>query len=74
MPKVVKFLGYVPFETCETLGKRIRLYRMSLGLTVVEFAKKLGVTHSTIVRWENDRVKNVEKKIQPYLDGLVEFD
>ena len=74
MPKVIEFLGYVPFETCETLGQRIRLYRMSLGLTVVEFAKKLGVTHSTITRWENDRVRNVEKKIRPYLDGLVEFD
>ena len=74
MPKVVEFLGYVPFETCETLGERIRLYRMALGLTVVEFAKKLGVRHSTIVRWENDRVTNVEKKLRPYLDGLVEFD
>ena len=74
MPKVVEFLGYVPFETCKTLGERIRLYRMSLGLTQVEFARKLGVTHSTVRSWENDRVKNVEKKIRPYLDGLVKFD
>ena len=70
MPKVTEFLGYVPFETCETLGERIWLYRMSLGLSQVEFAGKLGVTHSTIRAWEKDRVKNVEKKIRLYLDGL----
>ena len=74
MPKVIEFLGYVPFEMCKTLGERIRLYRMSLGLTAVEFAKKIGVTHSTITRWENDRIKNVDKKIRPFLEGLVEFD
>ncbi len=56
------------------LGERIPLYRMSLGLTVVEFAKKLGVADSKIRAWEKDRVKNVEKKIRPYLEGLVEFD
>ena len=41
---------------------------MSHGLTVIEFTKTLGV------RWEKDRVKNVGKKIRPYLDRLVEFD
>ena len=74
MPKVVEFLGYVPFETCKTLGERIRLHRMSLGLSQVDFAQRLGITHSTIRSWEKDRVKNVEKKIRLYLDGLVEFD
>ena len=74
MPKVVEFLGYVPFDTCDTLGQRIRLYRMPLGLSQVEYAEKLGVTHSTIRAWEKDRVKNVDKKIRPFLDGLVEFD
>ena len=48
MPKVIEFLGYVPFDTCKTLGKRIRLYRMSHGLTVIEFAKKLGVAHQPL--------------------------
>ena len=42
MPRVVEFLGYVPFGTCESLGERIRLYRMSLGLTHVEFGEKIG--------------------------------
>ena len=72
-PRIVEFLGYVPYDTCQTLGERIRLYRMSLGLTHVEFGQKLGVTHSTILRWENDRVKNVEKKIRPYLGGLIDI-
>ena len=74
MPKVIEFPGYVPFETCKTLGERIRFYRMSLGLSQVDFARRLGVTHSTVRAWEKDRVKNVEKKIRPFLEGLVEFD
>ena len=74
MPKVIEFLGYVPFETCKTLGERIRLYRMSLGLSQVDFARRLGITHSTVRAWEKDRVKNVEKKIRSFLEGQVEFD
>jgi len=74
MPKVIEFLGYIPFETCKTLGERIRLYRMSLGLTQVEFARKLGVASCTVLGWEHDRVKNVEKKIRPYLSGFIDFD
>ena len=74
MPKVIEFLGYIPFDTCKTLGERIRLYRMSLGLTQVDFARKLGITHSTVRSWEKDRVKSVEKKISPFLNGLVKFD
>ena len=74
MPKIVEFLGYVPLDTCSTLEQRIRLYRMPLGLTHVEFGKKLGVTHSTILRWENDRVKNLGKEIRPYLDGVAVFE
>jgi transcriptional regulator with XRE-family HTH domain len=74
IPKIIEFLGYVPFERGKTLGQRIRIYRKTLGLSHYEFARKLGVAPCTIIGWENDRVKNVEKKIRPYLDGLVEFD
>ncbi len=74
IPKVIEFLGYVPFDRGETLGERITIYRKTLGLSHCEFARKLRVAPCTIIGWENDRVKHVAKKIRPYLDGLVEFD
>ena len=74
IPKVIEFPGYVPFDRGDTLGKRITIYRKTLGLSHHELARKLGVAPCTIIGWENDRVKNVEKKVRPYLNGLVEFD
>ena len=74
IPKIIEFLGYVPFERGETLGKRITIFRKTLGLSHYQLAKKLGVAPCTIMNWEHDKVKNVEKKIRPYLDGIVEFD
>ena len=74
IPKIIEFLGYVPFERGKTLGQRITIYRKTLGLSHYQFAQKLGVAPCTIMNWEHDRVKNVEKKLRPHLNGLVEFD
>lgn len=74
IPKIIEFLGYIPFERGDTLGKRITNYRKTFGLSHYQFAQKLGVAPCRIMNWEHDKVKNVEKKIRPYLDGLVEFD
>lgn len=40
-----------------TVGKLIREFRLLTGLTQEQFAAKLGVTYSTINRWENGRSK-----------------
>lgn len=34
---------------------KIRALRTSLGLTAEEFAKKVGVNRSTIIRWEKQK-------------------
>ncbi len=36
-------------------SKMIRELRADIGLTQEQFAAKLGVTYSTINRWENDK-------------------
>ncbi len=36
-------------------SKRIRQLRAALGLTQEQFAAKIGVTYSTINRWENKK-------------------
>lgn len=52
-PKLIEFLGYNPFpiET-ETLGGRMKKYRIENGLSQEEFAKKMGVDESTVFHWE----------------------
>jgi DNA-binding transcriptional regulator YiaG len=39
------------------VGKLIRELRLLTGLTQEQFAARLGVTYSTVNRWENSRSK-----------------
>ena len=41
----------------KNIPEMIRELRAALGLTQEQFAAKLGVTYSTINRWENDKGK-----------------
>ena len=43
--------------TNRNISKMIRKLRTSLGLTQEQFAAKVGVTYSTINRWENGKGK-----------------
>lgn len=53
MPKVIEFLGYVPFEKePETLGEKIVCYRWLKGMTQKELARQLGVDPGTLAQWE----------------------
>ncbi|MHC4617845.1 MAG: helix-turn-helix transcriptional regulator [Planctomycetota bacterium] len=39
------------------ISKKIRKLRIAHGLTQEQFAAKIGVTYSTINRWENNKGK-----------------
>jgi len=39
------------------ISKIIRKHRTTLGLTQEQFAAKVGVTYSTVNRWENKKAK-----------------
>lgn len=39
------------------ISKMIREQRIALGLTQEQFAAKVGVTYSTVNRWENNKAK-----------------
>jgi DNA-binding XRE family transcriptional regulator len=44
MPRIIEFLGYVPYDAqAKTLGEQIIAYRKLLGLTQKELARRLGV-------------------------------
>lgn len=56
-------------EKPETLNpKEIRFLRKNLGLSAVEFAKKLDVTKQTVSRWENG-----ESKLGDPNDKVIRF-
>lgn len=38
-------------------GKEIRFMRKFLELSTVDFAKKLGISHATVVKWEKEQAK-----------------
>ena len=59
----------------EQLAKMIRDLRAKLGLTQEQFAAKVGVTFSTVNRWENDRGKLsplAMRRIEELREGLDE--
>ena len=55
-PKLIKFLGYVPFEIdATTTGGKIKMYRFLNGLSQEDLAKELGINESTVFHYENGR-------------------
>jgi len=63
-PKIIEFLGYLPFETNGlSMGEKIVLYRKSKGISQLNFARQLGIDPSTLGRWEKGRGKPSEKLI-----------
>jgi len=41
----------------DTFSKEIKELRTTLGLTQEQFAAKLGITFTTVNRWENNKAK-----------------
>ena len=68
IPKVIRFLGYVPFEPLpRTPGEGIVRYRRLSGITQKELANRLGIDPSTLGRWEQDGGKP-SRKLSARLD------
>lgn len=52
-PRLIAFLGFVPFEVGEALSERIRAWRTIHGVSRDALAATLGVDPSTVWRWES---------------------
>jgi transcriptional regulator with XRE-family HTH domain len=48
----------------QTLGERIKKWRLEKGLFQRDLAKLIGVDEMTIVNWEKGRTKPTEKNIE----------
>jgi len=75
MPKVIEFLGYVPFEKePETLGEKIVCYRQLKGMTQKELSRQLGIDPSTLACWERGNREPsgaCRERLISFLDSLI---
>jgi transcriptional regulator with XRE-family HTH domain len=70
IPKIVKFLGYSPFNfQTETLGERIIILRKLLGLSQEKLANRLGVDPGTLRSWE----RNKHQPLKRHLEKLASY-
>ena len=70
LPKIIEFLGYVPFDFQEeTMGDKIIGYRKKKGLTQKKLAQILAVNKSTIRDWERNKHKP-SKKLLKKINGI----
>ena len=48
----------------QTLGERIKKWRLERGLFQVDLAKRIGVDKMTIVNWEKGRTKPIKQYLE----------
>jgi len=73
MPKIISFLGYLPFddESDQSIGKRLWRYRMSEGISIKRLGKLIRSDGVTIARIERNEGRSYDKtimKIETYLN------
>lgn len=51
----IAVLKLLIFKTTPLKGEQLRFIRKYLGMSTTEFAKKFGVTHPTILKWEKNQ-------------------
>ena len=49
-PKIIEFLGYVPYDPQMSFGEKLFCWRRCLGMSQKEFARMVGVGPSTVLR------------------------
>ena len=73
LPTLIRFLGYVPLETGETLPEKLRAYRRIHGLSRERMAEVLGVDRTTVWRWERGETQpeaNSRQALDDLFSGL----
>jgi transcriptional regulator with XRE-family HTH domain len=55
IPAIIRFLGYDPFPSPQSLAERLVTSRKVIGVTQKEMAKRLRLDPATLARWEQDK-------------------
>ena len=71
IPKITKFLGYIPFDTSnQTLGDKIIIYSKLSGLSQRKFARIIGIDPSTLGHWEHGKTKPNPDKLAKFIANI----
>jgi transcriptional regulator with XRE-family HTH domain len=73
VPRIVSFLGYLPYVPPESFPEWLRTCRRALGLSRKKLAEKLGVDTSTVSSWETGKHKPIEesrRRIEAFIASL----
>jgi transcriptional regulator with XRE-family HTH domain len=72
VPKIIEFLGYNPYASLETetFGGKIKLYRLTHGLSYRNLAKVLDSDMGRVAMWENNERKPQEPRLSQLLEIL----
>ena len=63
IPAIIRFLGYDPLPSANSLPERLVAARRGLGLSQRKMAEKLGVDPATIKNWEAGRHQPTGKSL-----------
>jgi transcriptional regulator with XRE-family HTH domain len=69
LPRIIRFLNYMPFAPGRSLPERLRVRRRNLGLSQRELARMLEVDESTLARWE----RGTRQPVRQHLDRVEAF-
>ncbi len=64
LPKIIEFLGYVPFEEPEPLTECLISYRRLMGLSRKRMAQITGIDESNIAGWETGRHRPTRRSVR----------
>ncbi len=63
-------MGRPPAKPRSSLGERIAIARLALGLTQKELAQKIGVTQRVVTYWERESVSIRPEQLNALADAL----
>lgn len=69
MPKIIEFLGYVPFECPDDLVGKLRYYKLVNGLSYERLGELMGRDPEQLTNWLCGRIKPCKRNIQ----GIEKF-
>jgi len=64
IPKIIKFLGYVPFECPDDLLGRLRYYKLINGMSFERLGAAMGRDPEQLVDWMSNGMKPCKRNVQ----------
>lgn len=74
MPKIVKLLGYMPYEApAKRFGAKIQYFRRVHGLSQKKLACLLKIDQSSIGNWERGEKRPIKRNMEKLLSFLTSY-